>query len=308
MPRPIWKGHISFGLVNVPVTLYGAEQRNDISFHLLDSRDSARVRYERVNEATGEEVPWSRIIKGYEYADGNYVLLKEQELERAQAELTKTIEIEQFVDLAKIEVPYFDKPYVLTPSKGGEKGYVLLRETMRKTGRAGIARVVIRARGYVAALLPVGDALILNLLRFHQELKPLKEFDLPRGNSGRHKATPRELELAKSLVDGMSSDWNPEDYDDEHREALMRLIRKRIDAGQTESAPEDDLADVDEPPATVNFLDVLKQSVATKSKGTLKQAANPGRKSKPRPRTGTRPAGKKRAPSRARRPAKKKAG
>jgi len=260
MARPIWKGHISFGLVNVPVTLFGAENRNDVSFHLLDSRDSARVRYERINELTGEEVPWNKIIKGYEYSDGNYVLLKEEELERAQAELTKTIEIEQFVKLEEIDVRYFDKPYYLVPAKGGAKGYVLLREAMKTTGRIGIARAVIRARGYVAALMPQDDALILEMLRFDQELRPFGDYDFPKGNKGSHKVTAKEVTLAKSLVEGMAGEWDPEEYHDEYRDALMKLIERRIKAGDTESNPEEP-EEPDEPPPTVNFMDVLKKSM-----------------------------------------------
>src|SRR5918992_1254168 len=158
MARPIWKGHISFGLVNVPVVLYGAERRADLSFRLIDSRNAARIRYERVNEETGEEVPWDKIVKGYEYEDGNYVLLSEGELENASAELTRTIEIEQFVDLDEIDVRYFDRPYILAPDKGGEKGYVLLRKAILEAGKAGIAQVVIRARQYLAAVMVEGNA------------------------------------------------------------------------------------------------------------------------------------------------------
>ena len=136
MARPIWKGHISFGLVNVPVVLNAAERRSgDLSFRLIDSRNSARVRYERVNEETGEEVPWDKIVKGYEYEDGNYVLLSEEELNHASPEMTRTIEIEQFVDLADIDIRYFDRPYILVPGNKGEKGYVLLREAIKDAGK-----------------------------------------------------------------------------------------------------------------------------------------------------------------------------
>jgi DNA end-binding protein Ku len=292
MARPIWKGHISFGLVNVPVTLFGAENRNDVSFHLLDSRDSARVRYERVNEVTGEEVPWDKIIKGYEYSDGNYVLLKEEELERAQAELTKTIEIEQFIKLEEIDVRYFDKPYYLVPAKGGDKGYVLLREAMKATGRVGIARVVIRARGYMAAMMPQGDALILEMLRFDQELRPLDDYEFPKGNKGGHKVTAKEVDLAKSLVEGMAGEWEPDKYRDEYRNALMKLIQRRIKAGQTESNPEEP-EEPDEPPPTVNFMDVLKKS--------MKHAEKPKR-------AASRTTSHKTAQATTRKPRKKKAG
>src|SRR4051812_24014796 len=157
MSRPIWKGHISFGLVNVPVVLHAAERRlGDLSFRMIDSRNSARVRYERVNEETGEEVPWDKIVKGYEYEDGNYVLMSEEELQNASPELTRSIEIEQFVNLDDIDIRYFDRPYVLVPGSKGEKGYVLLREAIKDSGKAGIAKVVIRARQYLAALISQG--------------------------------------------------------------------------------------------------------------------------------------------------------
>jgi DNA end-binding protein Ku len=260
MPRPIWKGHVSFGLVNVPITLFGAEDRTDISFHLLDSRDSARVHYERVNEATGEEVPWDKIVKGYEYSDGNYVILNDEELDRAQPELTKTIEIEKFVEVDQIMPTFFEKPYYLVPGKGGEKGYVLLREAMKKTGRVGVCRVVIRARGHLAILMPQGNALVLELLRFQQELRDPNDLDLPVGNKGKHHVTPKELDLATHLVEGMAGEWDPDDYEDEYRSALMKLIHKRIKAGETEESPEEEEEIAEEPP-TVNFIDVLKKSV-----------------------------------------------
>jgi DNA end-binding protein Ku len=264
MPRPIWKGHVSFGLVNVPITLFGAEERADISFHLLDSRDSARVHYERVNEATGDEVPWDKIVKGYEFSDGNYVLLSDEELDRAQPELTKTIEIEKFVELTEIEPTFFEKPYYLVPAKGGEKGYVLLREAMKKTGRVGVCRVVIRARGHLAILMPQGNALVLELLRFQQELRDPKDLNVPTGTKGKHHVTPRELDLATSLVEGMAGEWDPAEYEDEYREALMKLIHKRIKAGQTEISPEDEDEEVKEEPTTINFIDVLKKSVESR--------------------------------------------
>jgi DNA end-binding protein Ku len=277
MSRPIWKGHISFGLVNVPVVLYSAERRpGDISFKLIDSRNAARIRYERVNEETGEEVPWDKIIKGYEYEDGNYVLLSDEEIENASPELTRTIEIEQFIDLEDIDVRYFDKPYVLVPDKKGEKGYVLLREAIRDAGKAGIARVVIRARQYLAALMVQGDALVLELLRYHQEVADLKEFDLPAHNLRDTGVTKKEIDLATRLIDGMTVKWNASKYHDEYRDALMKLVQRKIKSGQTEAIdvePEEE-APV---PSTINFMDVLKKSVehTARGRGKTSRAAKP---------------------------------
>jgi DNA end-binding protein Ku len=285
MSRPIWKGHISFGLVNVPVVLYSAERRmGDLSFRLIDSRNAARVRYERVNEETGEEVPWDKIVKGYEYDDGNYVLLSEEELEHASPELTKTIEIEQFVDLEDIDIRYFDRPYVLVPDKKGEKGYVLLREAIAESGKAGIAKVVIRARQYLAALIPQGNALVLELLRFHQELVDISEFDLPSGELRKYEVTKKEIELAEKLIEGMTVKWNAAKFHDEYRDALMKLVQKKIESGQTEA-----IEDIEEEEApvrqTINFMDVLRKSVEHASKGRTKS----GRTAKHRPAARRRP-------------------
>jgi DNA end-binding protein Ku len=261
MPRPIWKGNISFGLVNVPVTLYSAEQSvSDISFRMLDSRNSARVRYERVNEETGEEVPWDKIVKGYEYEKGHYVLLSDEELESASAELTKLVEIVQFVDADAIDPMFFDKPYVLVPGKGGEKGYALLREAMEKSGQVGIAQVVMRARGYLAALMARGDALVLEVLRYQDELRNIKEFDIPERAVQTKLINKKELDLAQQLIDGMKSDWNPEQYRDEYRDALMKMIERRIESGDTEKVGVPDRTEV-AAPRTMNFMEVLKESL-----------------------------------------------
>jgi DNA end-binding protein Ku len=273
MPRPIWKGHISFGLVNVPVVLHAAERRaGDLSFRMIDSRNSARVRYERVNEETGEEVPWDKIVKGYEYEDGNYVLMSEEELESASPELTRTIEIEQFVDLEDIDIRYFDRPYVLVPGNKGEKGYVLLREAIREAGKAGIAKVVIRARQYLGALIAEGDSLVLELLRYDQELIDLKEYDLPSSDLRKYGVARKEIELASKLIDGMTMKWNASKFHDEYREALMKLVQKKVASGQTEAIED---VEEDETPVrqTINFMDVLKKSVEHASKGRGKSTA-----------------------------------
>ncbi|MCC6492227.1 MAG: Ku protein [Pirellulales bacterium] len=262
MARPVWKGHISFGLVNVPIVLYAAETRADLSFKLLDSRNAARIRYERVNEETGAEVPWDKIVKGFEYENGNYVLLSEGELENASAELTRTIEIEQFVELSLIDLRYFDRPYVLAPGAKGEKGYVLLRQAIAGAGKAGICRVVIRARQYLAALVVEGDALVLELLRYAQELRPLEEFDLPGHDLRKYKVSKQEIDLATKLIEGMSGDWAPDQFHDEYREALMGLIERKIKSGQTQAVEDYEEGPEEEAPPAINFMEVLKQSVA----------------------------------------------
>lgn len=260
--RAIWKGHISFGLVNVPVSLYPAEQRTDLQLHMIDSRNFSRVRYDRVNAETGEEVPWDQIVKGFEYNDGNYVVLGKEELEKVSPKATQTVEIEAFVDLADIDSVYFERPYFLEPGKKGEKGYALLREAMRESGKAGIAKVVIRTRQYLSAMAPRGDAIVLHLLRFQQELRSADDLELP-GSIEEVGVTKQEAKMARVLIDSMSSKWDPSEYHDEYREALMAWIDKRIESGEVEriadvEAPADD-EDIQGP---YNIMDALQKSVA----------------------------------------------
>lgn len=261
MPRPIWKGHISFGLVNVPVQLHAAERRSDLQLHMVDSRNHARVRYDRVNSETGEEVPWNEIVKGYEYTDGSYVILSEAELKRAAPEVTKRIEIETFVALKDIDLLYFDRPYYLEPAKGGDKGYVLLRKALADTERVGIARVVIRTRQHMAAMVAHGDVLVLELLRYAQEIISPKDLNIPSSSSKAAGVTAQELKVARTLIDSMTDQWEPARYHDEYRDALMKWIDKRIKSGQTEKLSDPLPAEAEEPPPTLNFMELLKKSV-----------------------------------------------
>lgn len=262
MPRPIWKGSISFGLVNVPVVLYPAEQRSEMHFRMLDSRNLAPIKYERKNEKTGEEVPWNEIVKGYEYSGGEYVLLGDEDFKRAAVESTQTVEIEDFVPKDSIEYVYFDKPYYLVPDKKGEKGYVLLRETLRRTKRAGVSKVVIRTKQYLAALLVEGDALILNLLRFHDELRDVSEFEFPGRKVEEYKISPKELQMAERLVESMTSTWEPGKYRDDYKDALMKWIEEKAERGETQPLAEAgarEPAEVDT--GVINIMDLLKKSV-----------------------------------------------
>jgi DNA end-binding protein Ku len=227
MSRPIWKGHITFGLVNIPVVLHSAEKNFDLHFRLLDSRNHARVRYEKVNEETGEEVPWQDIVKGYEYEEGRYVVLGDEDFQKVAVEVNKSVEIESFVDGEQIGYVYFDKPYYLVPDKKGEKGYVLLREVLQRSKKVGIAKVVIRTRQYLAALLPEGNVLVLHLLRFHQEIRDTAQLEIPGPNIKSYKITDKELSLAQQLVDSMSTEWQPKLYHDDYRDALMKWIEKK---------------------------------------------------------------------------------
>jgi DNA end-binding protein Ku len=261
--RPVWKGHISFGLVSIPITLFSAEKRVDLQFRMLDSRDRARVRYERVNEDTGEEVPWNEIVKGFEYDNGSYVLLTKEDFEQVAPEATQSIELEQFVDAKSLDYVYFDKPYYLVPDKKGQKGYVLLRETLRRSGKIGIARVVIRTREYIAALMPEGDALILDLMRFDQELRKPDEFDLPREKLDAYKVSDREIKMAEQLVESMTDEWQPDSFQDEYRERLLSYIEEKARHEGVAPKPAAAEAETASGPGAdvIDMMELLKKSV-----------------------------------------------
>ncbi len=233
MARSIWKGSIAFGLVNIPVSLTGAEARPDIQLHMVDSKNHSRIRYERVNADTGEEVPWDRLVRGYEHDDGKFILLTDEELEAAAPKLTKTIEITEFVSLKEIDPLLFDKPYYLEPDKRGRKAYALLREALRKSGKAGISRVVIRTREYLSAMFVRDDVLVLMLLRFPQEIKSSAKLELPSSKAKEWQPVKRELELAERLIGEMSGKWKPDDFHDDYRETLMDFIENKIRKGDS---------------------------------------------------------------------------
>ncbi len=260
MARPIWKGNISFGLVNIPITLYSAEKKSELHFKLLDKRTRSAIRYERVNEETHQEVPPDQIVKGYEYDPGQYVLLSDEDFRNAAVEATQTIEITDFVDLASIGYAYFEKPYYVIPGKRAEKGYVLLREVLKRTRKVAIAQVVIRSRQYLSALIPQENALVLNILRYYHELGDTSEFDLPAGGLEDYKISEKELEIATMLVEGMSAEWDPARYRDEYREALMEWIEKKAAADGAVPA-EEELAAKRQSAKVVDMMALLKQSV-----------------------------------------------
>ena len=270
MARPIWNGTISFGLLNVPVQLYSGERTVDLHFRMLDSRDNSPVRYERVNSETGEEVPWKEIVKGFEYSKGSYVVIDEDDIRKAAPASTETVEIEAFVQRDEIDPMFFEKPYYLVPTKKAEKGYVLLREVLAKTGKVGISRVVIRTRQYLAALSPRGDALMLDLMRFPQEIVKADEFTLPTGTSKSYRVTPQELGMATQLIESMSRKWDPDDYKDEFRAQLRKIIDEQI-ARQTgkkvRAHKKEEAAPAAATTNVVDFMELLKRSLDKGGKG-----------------------------------------
>ncbi|MDH5828943.1 Ku protein [Luteimonas sp. M1R5S18] len=281
MARPIWTGNLSFGLLNVPVSLMSGTRSNDLSFRMLDSRDRKPIRFERVNADTGEEVPWKEIVKAFEYDKGSYVVIEKSDIASAAPESHESVEIEAFVDQESIDVRFFEKPYVLVPGKKAEKGYVLLRETLRKAKKIGVARVVIRTREYLSAVMPQGDALILMLMRYPQELVDPAEYKIPEGKAGDYRVSAKELEMATQLVDSMAAKWNPGDYHDEFRERLAEIIRKRIKSkGATTQVLEEPEPQEDAATNVVDFVSLLQKSLKDNTRTPAKKTA--GRKSAPR--------------------------
>jgi len=228
--RAIWKGSISFGLVNIPIALYPATRKEDLKFRLLRAKDLSPVNYKRVAEKDGKEVPWDQIVKGYEYEKGKYVVLKDEDFQRVDLEATQIVDIQDFVEEEDIDPMFFYKPYYLEPQKGGDKAYVLLRDTLKRTGKVGIAKVVIKTRQYLAGVKAENSVLVLELMHFAEELADADKLHVPK------KLEPgkRELDMAKALVDSMSSKWEPKKYRDDYREALMDVIEEKVEAGGEE--------------------------------------------------------------------------
>ena len=274
MARPIWSGTLSFGLLNVPVSLMSGDRSVDLHFRMLDSRSNTPVRYERVNADTGEEVPWKEIVKAFEYAKGSYVVLEPEDIKSAATEGREVVEVRAFVEAKSIGPEYFEKPYVLVPGKKAEKGYVLLRETLKRTGRIGIARVVIRTREYLSAVMPRDNALMLILLRYPQELVDTEDYKIPEGAASQYRISPKEIQMAEQLIESMSEEWKPGDYRDEFRERLRKVIEKRMKSKGVVSSATEDEAETPENAATnvVDFMALLRESLASKRRTPAKKA------------------------------------
>lgn len=269
MPRTLWKGAISFGLVHIPVELYSAEQRNSFDLTMLDRRDMQPVGFKRYNKQTGEEVPWDQIVKGYEYEKDRYVVLTDEDFLRANVEATQTIDIVSFVKRDAIAPMYFETPYYLMPDRRGEKGYALLRETLKQTHKIGIANVVIRTCQYVAALMPLDELILLNTLRYAKEVTAAQELDMPPANNKAARVTARETDMAMKLVEEMTEKWNPDDYHDTYHDDLLKLIDRRIRAEETEVISIQEADEAEKKPGRSNVVDLvalLKRSVQGKLK------------------------------------------
>lgn len=233
MPRVIWKGAISFGLVHVPVALYPASQDVGIDFDWLDKRSMDPVGYKRVNKRTGKEIQPDDIVKGIKQDDGDYVILSEEQIKSAYPKSTQTIEIESFVKASEIQFTLLETPYYLEPIGKGEKVYALLRESMAEAGVIGIARVVMHTKERLAALIPSGAALVLNTIRWASEIRPMVELKLPAEGKTAAGLKPGELKMAAQLIGEMTGPWKSDDYSDKFSEAILALVSKKVDAGET---------------------------------------------------------------------------
>ena len=255
MARAIWKGSISFGLVNIPIALYPATRRDELRFRLLRKSDLSPVNYKRVAEKDGKEVPWDQIVKGYEYEKGKYIVLKDEDFQRVDLEATQTVDIQDFVDQEEIDPMFFYKPYYLEPQKGGDKAYALLRDALKDTNKVGVAKVVIKTRQYLAGVKPEDGALVLELMHFADELADPEKLHVPK----KMEVGKREMSMAKSLIDTMSSKWNPEKYKDDYREALMEVIEEKVEAGGKEI--EEKPKKAPKPTKVIDLVSVLQKSL-----------------------------------------------
>jgi DNA end-binding protein Ku len=276
----IWKGSLTFGLVSIPVELRSAVRSDHISFRLLHAEDLSPVKYERVCSVDGEPVPWDEIVKGYEYAKGKFVVMSDDDFKAAALAASNALEIIDFVKQEEIDPRYFETPYYLTPSKGGDRAYALLREAIRRTGSVGIGKIIIRQKQHLAGIRVVGDALVLEIMRFVSELVDVGELNFP-GSDG---VRPQELEMAEQLIASLTEPFNPEKYTDEYRENLMRVIRAKM-KGKKVRLPEP------EEPVDTQVIDLMAR---------LRQSLDAGRR-----RRGAVRSSRKQAAARERSPARR---
>ena len=273
MARSMWKGSIAFGLVNIPVELYSATRDHRPKFRMLHAKDEAPVKYERVCQREGKPVAWEDLVKGYEFAKGQFVVITKDDFKTAALEKTKTIDILDFVDPGEIDERYFETPYYLLPGKGADRSYALLREAIRESGKIGIAKMILREAQHLAAVEAIGDALVLTMMRFADELADLGDFSFPRKGEIR----PAELKMALQLIDNLVAKWDPEKYTDEYKENLLRVINAKLKGKKPK------LIDEDTSPKQAEVVDLMARLRASLEGGkaagsSRKAAASKGKK------------------------------
>jgi len=271
MPRPIWSGAISFGLVNVPVKLYTAVDRKTVRFNQLNSKTGTRIAQKRVDPETGEEVPYEDLVKGYEISKGRYVVIDPEELDALEPRKTRMIDIEDFVEQDEIDPVFYDHPYYLAPDTGAEKAYKLLMEAMRETGKVAVGRVVIRTKEYLVALRPLDDVLAMSTMLFPDEVVAPDKLDVEL--DAKVKAGDKELKMARQLIESLSGPWEPEKYHDEYRERVLELIEQKAAGKEIAVQPEE--ADTAPVP---DLMAALEASIAAAKESQPKAKKAPAKK------------------------------
>jgi len=257
--RAIWKGNISFALVSIPISLFSATRRNELSFHYLHKKDMSPVSYKRFCDTENVEVAWEEITRGYEYEKDRYVEITDEDLDKADVELTKTIAIQEFVQESEIDPVYFDKPYYLEPQKGGERAYALMRDALAQSRKVGIGKVVLKSREHLSAVKSVGDMLTLQTMRFSHEIVDAGSLNLPKASD----VSKKEMDLANMLIDSMSDKFDPVKYKDDYYDKVLEIIQMKV-AGVSPQAP---AAKGPGPAKVVDLMEILKQSLSETKKG-----------------------------------------
>ncbi|OYT81186.1 MAG: Ku protein [Pseudomonas sp. PGPPP4] len=260
MPRSIWKGAVSFGLVHIPVSVVSATRQSGIDFDWLDERSLDPVGYKRINKTTGKEVPSEHIVKGIEHGKGKYVVLSEDEIHNALPEATRTIDILTFVEAREISILHFEKPYYLAPDKNGEKVYALLRDTLSAAGKVGVANLVMHSKQHLAVIMPLGDALVLNTLRWADEVRSAEDVGLEGLDA---KVSKKEVDMAQRLVDDMTEQWDPEQYHDTFKDNVMALVERKLKDGKLEAVAEEPEAE-DSGADVIDLTELLRRSLGGK--------------------------------------------
>ena len=263
MARAMWKGSIAFGLVNIPIELYSAVRDHRPKFRLLHAKDESPVSYERVCQSEGKPVAWEDLVKGYEYDKGQFVVLSKDDFKTAALEKTKTIDILDFVDPAAIDERYFETPYYLQPGKGADRAYALLRDAIEKSGKIGIAKIILRDAQHLAAVETIEDAIVLTMMRFADELADLSDFRFPKSEGIR----PGEMNMALQLIDSLSAEWEPEKYTDEYKENLMKVIQGKLKGKKPRLQERETKQTAD----VVDLMARLRASLEGKGTGTAKR-------------------------------------
>ena len=260
MPRSIWKGAVSFGLVHIPVSVVSATRQSGIDFDWLDERSLDPVGYKRINKTTGKEVPSEHIVKGIEHGKGKYVVLSEDEIHNALPEATRTIDILTFVEAREISILHFEKPYYLAPDKNGEKVYALLRDTLSAAGKVGVANLVMHSKQHLAVIMPLGNALVLNTLRWADEVRSAEDVGLEGLDA---KVSKKEVDMAQRLVDDMTEQWDPEQYHDTFKDNVMALVERKLKDGKLEAVAEEPEAE-DSGADVIDLTELLRRSLGGK--------------------------------------------